>query len=249
MRILHVIPYMHPSAGGPPVVVENFVRETSRLGHLSEIISTPLFCHGDEGILLQQLNELAPTTFLSRSRTFAFLHGPTRRQFGESIRTADIVHLHTLWNPINVIARQECGRHGRPYVLMPHGMLDPYSLSVKRWRKALYLWAIERRNIMAAERLIYTTAEEMRLAAIKSLSLPKGVVIPLGGDAPCENSEELASEFLERFPRARGRRQLLFLGRLHFKKGLDRILTVLPSILKVFPDVLLTACRGRHRRV
>src|SRR5262249_11439031 len=55
-----------------------------------------------------------------------------------------------------------------------------------------------------------------------------------------ENSEELVSVFLERFPRARDRRQLLFLGRLHFKKGLDRILMVLPSILRAFPDVLLT---------
>ena len=123
---------------------------------------------------------------------------------------------------------------------MPHGMLDPYSLTVKRWRKALYLWAIERKNIMSAQRLIYTTAEEARMAAIKSLSLPKGVVIPLGGDAPFENSEQLAAEFLERFPRARDRRQLLFLGRLHLKKGLDRILMVLPSITRVFPDVLLT---------
>ena len=241
MRILHVIPYMHPSAGGPPVVVENFVRETSRLGHSSKIISTPLFCHGDERVLLQRLNELAPTTFLSRSRTFAPLHGLPGDQISDSVRAVDIVHLHTLWSPINVMVRKECARHRRPYLLMPHGMLDPYSLSVKRWRKVFYLWAIERRNILAAQRLIYTTIEEARLAAIKYLPLPKGVVIPLGGDAPWQNSKELASRFLERFPRARGRRQLLFLGRLHFKKGLDRILMVLPSILRAFPDVLLTA--------
>jgi glycosyltransferase involved in cell wall biosynthesis len=194
------------------------------------------------------LNELAPTTFLSPLGTLASLHGPTRRQFGESIRAVDIVHLHTLWNPINVIARQECARHRRPYVLMPHGMLDPYSLTVKRWRKAIYLWAVERRNILAAQRLIYTTEEEMRLAAITSFTTPKGVVIPLGGDVPCEDSEELASGFLERFPRARGRRQLLFLGRLHFKKGLDRILMVLPAIAKAFPDVLLTVVGDGARK-
>jgi glycosyltransferase involved in cell wall biosynthesis len=123
---------------------------------------------------------------------------------------------------------------------MPHGMLDPYSLSVKRWRKALYLWALERRNLLAARRLIYTTPEEARLAAIRSFPLPKGDVIPLGGDAPARNSASLASTFLERFPQARGRRQLLFLGRLDFKKGLDRILIVLPSVLRAFPQVLLT---------
>src|SRR5262249_5571446 len=185
---------MHPNAGGPPVVVENFVRETSRLGHLSEIISTPRFCHGDdERTLLQRLNELAPTTFLLRSRTFASLHQLSRRQhqLGERIRTADMVHVHSLWDPINVMVRPECARHRRPYVPMHHGMLDPYSLKMKRWRKVLYFWALERRNLMVARRLIYTTPEEERLAAIKSLSLPKGVVIPLGADAPCGNAKKL----------------------------------------------------------
>jgi glycosyltransferase involved in cell wall biosynthesis len=231
---------MHPSAGGPPVVVENFVRESIRLGHSLEIISTSLFCKGDERILLQRLNELAPAAFVSSSGPFAFLHGRIRNQIGKSIRAADVVHLHTLWSPLNTIVRLECARYDRPYVLMPHGMLDPYSLSVQRWRKAFYLRAIECRNILAAQRLIYTTAEEARLAATKSISSPKGVVVPLGADAPCENSKELASEFLERFPRVRGRRQLLFLGRLHFKKGLDRILKVLPAIVGAFPEVLLT---------
>src|SRR5215510_11766695 len=197
MRILQVIPYMHPSAGGPPVVVENFVRETNRLGHLSEIISAPLYCQGDERILLQRLNELAPTTFLPQSRTPAPLHGPTRRQPSESVRTSDIVHLHTLWNPINVLLRRECARHRRPYVLMPHGMLDPYSLSVKRWRKSLYMRAIERKNILAAKRIIYTTTEEARLAQSGMVPLPAGVVIPLGGDAQFGVSKDLARQFSE----------------------------------------------------
>ena len=59
-------------------------------------------------------------------------------------------------------------------------MLDPYSLSVKRWRKALYLWAVERRNILAAERLIYTTEREAGLAAGQFSFLPKGSSSLLG---------------------------------------------------------------------
>jgi glycosyltransferase involved in cell wall biosynthesis len=230
---------MHASAGGPPVVVENFVRETNKLGHSSEIISTPIFCNGDQQMLLDRLNGLARTIFVSPSRTLGPLHWQTRRRLKECICVADIVHIHTLWHPINDIARRECARQSRPYVLMPHGMLDPYSLMTKRWRKAVYLWTIERRNISAAKRVIFTTSEEARLAATRSLSLSKGVVIPLGGDGPVGAASPL-SVFLERFPRARGRRQLLFLGRLHAKKGLDRILTVLPAIVRAFPDVLLT---------
>jgi glycosyltransferase involved in cell wall biosynthesis len=238
-RILHVIPYMHPRAGGPPVVVENVVRESSRHGYISEIISTPLFCEGDESCVLKRLNGLAPTTFLPSSRSFIYLNSTAKHQIAAGIRTANIVHVHTLWNPINTLVRHECAHQRRPYVLMPHGMLDPYSLSVKRWHKALYLWAIEGKNISSAQRLIYTSPEEARLAATKISCLPKGVVVPLGADAP-DASGDLASVFLERFPKARDRRQLLFLGRLEFKKGLDRILRVLPSVVKTFPDVLLT---------
>jgi glycosyltransferase involved in cell wall biosynthesis len=244
MRILHVIPYMHPSAGGPPVVVENFVREAGKLGHCSEIVSTSLFCDCDEQRLLEGLNQIAPTYFLPQLGGLTVLNPRVSRRLRESIRIADIVHLHTLWNPLNVIVRRECERIRRPYVLMPHGMLDPYSLSVKRWRKIFYLRLIERKNILAAHRLIYTTTEEARLAATQIASLPRGVVIPLGGDAPVGNSRLLASRFLERFPQARGRRQLLFLGRLHFKKGLDLILTALPAVVQAFPDVLLTIVGG-----
>ena len=231
---------MHPRAGGPPAVVENFVRETNKLGHKSSILSTALFCDGDERALLQRLNQLAPTTFLSQFGALISLSGRARRQFGESVRNADLIHLHTLWSPLNIVARWECKRNRRPYVLMPHGMLDPYSLSVNRWRKAFYLRTIESKTISAAERLIYTTVEEQRLAATQLAFMPTGIVIPLGGDAPAESSASLASRFLERFPRARGRQQVLFLGRLHPKKGLDRILTVLPAVVRAHPDVLLT---------
>jgi len=122
---------------------------------------------------------------------------------------------------------------------MPHGMLDPYSLKVKRLQKSLYFWMVERTNIIAARRLIYTTPEEARLVAAQFSSLPRGVVIPLGGDAPFEDSEQLAREFFARFPTAQNRRVLLFLGRLHFKKGIDRILRSLPAVASAIPDVLL----------
>src|SRR5262245_16496365 len=101
---------MHPSAGGPPVVVENAIRETNTLGQSSEIISTQQFCMGDEAALLHRLNMLAPTFFLAQSGFLATFHSPTKHQIRESIRAADVVHLHTLWNPLNIMVRRECAK-------------------------------------------------------------------------------------------------------------------------------------------
>jgi glycosyltransferase involved in cell wall biosynthesis len=237
LRILHVVPYMHPRAGGPPVVVEKLVRLASGLGHESEIISTPRYCNGDEAELLARLNEIAPTTFLASS---AGSYWEARREISDRVKSSDIVHVHTLWNPINILVRRACSHHGRPYVLMPHGMLDPYSLNQKPLRKKIYLAVFERKNVMACSRLVYTTAEEESLAQARNPWLPRGIVVPLGGDGPSIDFERAADAFLGRFPVARGRRQVLFLGRLDFKKGLDRLVAAFPAVLEAYPDALLT---------
>ena len=138
-------------------------------------------------------------------------------------------------------------RHDRPYVVMPHGMLDPYSLSVKARKKSIYLQFFESHNMARAQRMIYTTSEEERLAALAGLPLPPGELVPLGARAsssfdrrPCD------AQFLARFPQAEGKRRLLFLGRLHHKKGLDRILNCLQTCEAI--DTKCASDRRRRRR-
>jgi glycosyltransferase involved in cell wall biosynthesis len=237
--ILHVIPYMHPSAGGPPVVVENFIRESNRLGHRSQIISTPSYCNGDQSNLLKRLEHLAPTIFLNSLEILPILSRTGAAKINKHVRQADIIHVHTLWSPLNVSARYACLRQDRPYVLMPHGMLDPYSLSVKALKKSTYLQLFERHNIACAQRMIYTTKEEERLAALAGLRLPPGELVPLGASASSASRDDLRAQFLARFPQVGGKRTLLFLGRIHPKKGLDRILNCLQSLKRSIPNVLL----------
>lgn len=238
-NILHIIPYMHASAGGPPVVVENFIAEATRLGHCSEIVSTLDYCKGDQGILQERLEQLAPTTLLTGLETIPLIGRSGSAKIDAHVRRADIVHVHTLWSPLNVSARCACLRHDRPYVLMPHGMLDPYSLSVKALKKAIYLQFLESRNIARARRMIYTTSEEERLAALAGLPLPPGALVPLGARASSASTDDLRSQFLAIFPQTEGKRRLLFLGRLHPKKGIDRILNALQAVRRSIPDVLL----------
>ena len=94
-NILHVIPYMHASAGGPPVVVENFIAEAGRLGHRSEIVSTLEFCNGDEDSLRKRLGQLAPTTFLTGLETVPMIGRRGAARIDALVRRADIVHVRT----------------------------------------------------------------------------------------------------------------------------------------------------------
>jgi len=122
---------------------------------------------------------------------------------------------------------------------MPHGMLDPYSLSVKALKKSTYLRFFERRNMARARRMIYTTSEEERLAALAGLPLPPGALVPLGARASSASTDDLRPLFLAKFPQAEGKRRLLFLGRLHPKKGVDRILNALQDVRRSIPNLLL----------
>jgi glycosyltransferase involved in cell wall biosynthesis len=239
-NILHVTPYMHASAGGPPVVVEGFITEASRLGHSSEIVSTFAFCHGDDDVVLRKrLEQLAPATYLTGLETVPGVSRSGTDKITAHVRRADIVHVHTLWSPLNVAARHACQKHGKPYVLMPHGMLDPYSLSVKAVKKSFYLKLFEGRNMARAQRMIYTTSEEERLATLAGLRLPRGAIVPLGAKASSTPTTDLRFQFLKSYPQAQRRRNLLFLGRLHHKKGLDRILNGLHQVRQTIPNALL----------
>jgi glycosyltransferase involved in cell wall biosynthesis len=232
---------MHPSAGGPPIVVERLCLLAPAEGWDASVITTSLYCDDDGSELENSLRERINAKVLPISKP-RFL----KRAYGaddavdRAIRAADIVHLHTLWNPLNAIARKACMRHSRKYVMMPHGMLDPYALSQKRWLKRVYLAATERRNLQGACRLIFTTFHE-REAAQESLPwLGRGEIIPLGADKPQNMPRQAAREaFINSFPQVSDRRCVLFLGRVHPKKGLDRLLKILPELVSRHPNVLL----------
>jgi glycosyltransferase involved in cell wall biosynthesis len=231
---------MHPSAGGPPVVVERLSLLAPLHGLSSSIITTSLYCE-DQGQELQKtLSRKFNVTVLPISGPRILKHARGAAEVIDSaVKNADCVHLHTLWHPLNVITRRACHRHGRKYALMPHGMLDPYSLRQKRWRKVAYLAAIERRNLQCASRVIFTTPLEQQAALQGNTWLTPGEVVPLGADFPNSGSHEsLAAAFIRLFPQVTDRRCLLFLGRIHQKKGIELIIGALGKLIVRYPELL-----------
>lgn len=239
VNITHVVPYMHPNAGGPPVVVDRLCSRLAARGHRVRVITTDAFAENEAGWERHYTNggyELD----VHHATGSSFAYSPT---LSKAIRTAvvesDLVNLHTVWTYPTLRAAWTCRKRGVPYVVMPHGMLDPNSVRRKRAKKWVYAKLIEGPNLRRAAGLMYTHPEEERLARETVSGLPRGWIVPLAADESPAGRGQLAEEFFAQHRNLSGTKVILFLGRLHPKKGLDLLIPAFAGIARRRPDARL----------
>ncbi|MGZ5003296.1 MAG: glycosyltransferase [Chthoniobacterales bacterium] len=143
----------------------------------------------------------------------------------------DRVIVNGLWQYPSFAAWRCFAGTGTPYFVFPHGMLDPWfkrTYPLKHLKKWLYWPWAEYRVLRDARAVIFTSEEERRQARESFwLYRCREEVSPLGVQMPPTAS---ADEFLARFPELRGKRLVLFLGRLHVKKGCDLLIDAFAKI-------------------
>jgi glycosyltransferase involved in cell wall biosynthesis len=141
----------------------------------------------------------------------------------------DVLHVHALWQWPGVYGRRAALRHGKPLVLSPRGMLEPWSLQQRAGLKRLALATWEGRNLRACA-LLHATAES-EAEGFRKLGLVGEIrVIPNGVELPPPPA-----------PRPDGGpRSLLFCSRYHPKKGLDLLLQAWARLAPEFPDWTLS---------
>lgn len=157
-----------------------------------------------------------------RQLPFAFeLPTPSSvRALASEIDAADIVEIHSVWNGTTSVASALCRRAGVPYVLTPHGMLDPMCLSYRRGLKRLYRSAVEHRTLCGASGFHFLSEEERDRAVIGRTVRANEVVVAPNAALPM--SGPISTGALQLLvPNPAGRNVLLFLGRLHPIKGID----------------------------
>lgn len=147
-----------------------------------------------------------------------------RSAIDEPLLKCDVVHLHTPWDRRNVPLARLASRAGKPYVLSVHGMLDDWCMAQKSLKKRVYWWLAARRLLENAYR-VHCTAEGERTQAERWYPRGASAVLPLVVDMP--EAEELPgpAEAMRQFPSLdTAEPKLLFLSRLHPKKGVDHLL-------------------------
>jgi glycosyltransferase involved in cell wall biosynthesis len=223
MRVLHVIPSVSPLHGGPSFAVRGVGEALAALGIDVDVATTTANGRGElsvpfDGPVFEQ--GVRYFYFRRQHPKFWTFSWPLTRWLTQHAGAYDILHVHALFSYPTLPACWAARRHRVPYVLRPLGTLDPWSLRSHRWKKAPYFHLFERRNLLGAAAIHAVSQREQR--AIEALGLTSPVVtIPLGVD-PMASEDSTAA-----------RRQgggtgdivnLLFLSRLHPKKGIELLL-------------------------
>ena len=160
----------------------------------------------------------------------------------------DRVIVNGLWQYPGLAAWRCYGRSRIPYYVFPHGMLDPWfkrTYPLKHLKKWLYWPWAEYRVLRDARTVIFTSEEERRQARESFwLYRCREQISPLGVEAPQTAGEapalpKASDEFLGRFPELGEKRIMVFLGRLHPKKGCDLLIDAFARTILEDPLLVL----------
>jgi glycosyltransferase involved in cell wall biosynthesis len=211
---LSVVTHLDPKYGGLSAAVPALADAVSQAGYFSTSIAG--FCAPGEHFKPVTANPIA-IDHMPLGRLHWMKDSAARHSFQELVDDSAGVHIHGIWEHSTAAAASRARSSKKPYVISAHGMLERWALANKRAKKIVYAALIERANLQSANCLHALTQAEAQDYRNFGLLNPI-VVIPNGVNIPPNFSPDL---FLERYPELRGKRLVLFLGRIHFKKGLD----------------------------
>ena len=203
MHILHVIDGLAAEGGGTSRAVVDLTSHLSAIekcqcGILARASDAPQLVHDP------------------RVKIYYAAQRPSRRSVLERLeaihreKPIDLIHTNGIWSLFIHFAVSFAKKHGIKLVATPHGMLEPWSLSQKKWKKKIAWWAYQKRDLKSADAIQVTA--EMEAMSVRKLGLDQCVIIPNGVDVrplPKNNERKLTA---------------LFLSRVHPKKGIPTLL-------------------------
>jgi glycosyltransferase involved in cell wall biosynthesis len=250
LRVLHVIGTLNPAWGGPVEGVRNLAAQARARGIEIEVVCTDdPRCNWlpSWGI---KVHAVGP----GHLGKYGFSPGLDRWLAANAGRF-DVIVVNGIWMYFGYAVWKAARRVGTPYFLFIHGALDPWfrkKYPLKHVKKNIYWKLFEHKVLRDAERTLFTTEEEMVLA--DRAFLPYECRPEISGygierpNLPDAFDKASALQTLTgAYPALGGRKFILFLARIHEKKGIDLLLKAFAACRQALPGTaLMIAGPGDH---
>ncbi len=233
-NILHVITSLNPDDGGPPEMLRQLAANYLAIGDRLEVATLDM----PDAPYLENcpfsVHALGP-------RNSSYGYSPKLRQWlYDNAPRFDLIVINNVWLFPAVAAWQAARRAKVPYVVFTHGALDVFfkkRYPLKHLKKMLY-WPLQYAILRSAAAVLFTSdlEQELALASFRP-SRWRSIVVPYGTNPPPDEPEKQLDAFYGRMPSMRGRRFLLFLSRIHEKKGCDLLIGAFAELAAQHPDV------------
>ena len=216
MKILSFISSLDLNGGGPSRSVPMLVKGLAELGvdvTLMTIRSKNMNIHALEGTTAK-LKVLEPSF--------------SRKEIAQYLKSEkfNLIQIQSMWDWPYHKVMVEARKLGIPYIVTPRGMLDPWSLAHKKWKKKLAWWLYQRNDVQKSV-CVFTTAK-MEAEHVTNLGITTcKAVIPNGIETdnyPCKTSVDIV------------KKQVLYLSRVHMQKGVELLIEAWKRLYSDFSD-------------
>jgi glycosyltransferase involved in cell wall biosynthesis len=237
LRVLHILPSLDPRMGGVAEAVVQLVRHMAPLGCASEVVTLD----APDGPAFDRVD--APVHRVGPGKGFYGLSLPLVLWLRENRARFDAFVVHGIWQFHSFAAW--CGVVGTrtPLLVFPHGMLDPWfqhTYPKKHLKKRVYWALLERWVFKRADRVLFTCETELELARRPFLTARHTLAVNgFGIDSVPADTDLPVDAFSDAFPAVRDKRVLLFLSRIHEKKGCDLLVDAFADVAAYDRDLCL----------
>ena len=237
MKVVHVTSNLDPRRGGPVSALIGLARAQAKIG-LEVSIVVNRSANSVERNALENLGvrfvDLASPLYTLRPEP------KTLQVLATQIERAAVVHIHGVWEEPQHSAAVLARRLATPYLIRPCGMLDPWCLAQKRWKKKLYYQWRQKADLNGAAALHFTSCAERDGTSVLNLT-SRALIEPNGLNLELFQHLPAVQRFRQRHLKDTTQKYLIFAGRLHPKKGLD---ILIPAFARSAPDDCLLCIAG-----
>ncbi len=236
-----LVPALSMVYGGPSLTSVRLADAICRLGVTVDVITTN--ADGDKNLdvpLFQWIEqENHRIYYFPRWGKWEYKFSPTMAKWlWQHLADYDILHTTSVFN-FPVFAGAAIAQLRKvPYVINPAGMLEPWALAYKAWKKRWYYRLIERPRLEHASAIHCLTVPEARRITALGIRAPM-VIVANGIDPKRWQTLSDPEMFYERYPDLRGKTLLLFMHRVDPKKGLDILARAFAAVRARLPELPL----------